>query len=65
MSKKKLLHKDDNNGAVYLTHDGYIEIAIPGRSISKSIDKWVSEEVTYANKVLVKRINELEAELNN
>ncbi len=59
----KKLYQDDNFNSVYLCKNNRIKICSSGRCISKLIEEWVAADVTYSNKVLVKRINELEQEL--
>lgn len=66
MKRFELLYKDENkNTSIYLDkRDGNIKICTPGQCISKPIEKWIIDDTTYANRVLVNRINELERELD-
>jgi hypothetical protein len=60
VSKKLLYRNDQLCISVYLHKNDRLEIAIPGRSIQKSISSWVTDDTTYSNRILVERINELE-----
>lgn len=59
----KILYQDNNFNSVHLCKNNRIKICSSGRCISKPIEEWVAADVTYANKVLINRLNELEQEL--